>query len=553
MNSQEYYKRKYNKYKFKYWALKKIQYGSGDKSARVYFFSRIKKKYHITHDVFSNDDFLKSRINSFTLPKIDEIESKSREEVEQILIFNEIYNLITREVNNDNIIDYVCALYLNNGLGEPNSLENIGRLKDNVSKFDILKKNKANDKGKSLHLNDFPTLENLETYIDNKYNELEQIRLKQQEKQKKKDSEIQKKIDGIDDVIVHLTTDKVTVYEPTTQKGSVYYGSNTKWCTASDNNNMFAHYNQQGPLYIIQSRSNIKDKYQIHFETNQYMNSDDREMSSEGILTHFDDNELRGWLYKTSDIKEISKESFNRSLSFLESPYYGDIKKLVLGDMFDQPLGDSFINLNNLVSLTFGKNFNQPLRDSLESLTKLEVLVFGDNFNQPFDTSLLKLHSLKKLTIGKNFSEPLGNSLSALTELQELTLGNNYTHPLNDSFSNLLNLKIIRFGYDFNFIYKIESLLYLPNLKEIYVSEKYRDSEEHQIYLHQFRNVELTSFTVQGPIISRNSYIDDWSDDDRTYDGRDDRDERDSDGYDSDDMYGPDSDDDDNARDRYYY
>ena len=37
----------------------------------------------------------------------------------------------TASTNNTNIIDFVCKIYLNGNMGTPNSLENIGRLKDN--------------------------------------------------------------------------------------------------------------------------------------------------------------------------------------------------------------------------------------------------------------------------------------------------------------------------------------------------------------------------------------------------------------------------------------
>ena len=66
-------------------------------------------------------------------------------------------------------------------------------------------------------------------------------------------------------MIIDLQTSKVIVYIPTTVAGSKYYGRNTQWCTASENDNMFNHYSNLSPLYIIQSVSTPIDKYQFHF------------------------------------------------------------------------------------------------------------------------------------------------------------------------------------------------------------------------------------------------------------------------------------------------
>lgn len=67
---------------------------------------------------------------------------------------------------------------------------------------------------------------------------------------------------------------------PLTKEAAIYYGKNTRWCTAATNgNNMFAHYNAKGPLYVnIDKRSNRK--YQFHFETSQFMDEEDRPIAT---------------------------------------------------------------------------------------------------------------------------------------------------------------------------------------------------------------------------------------------------------------------------------
>jgi hypothetical protein len=48
-----------------------------------------------------------------------------------------------------------------------------------------------------------------------------------------------------------------------TEEQAKYYGSNTKWCTSGDDDNLFDMYNSQGPLYVLISRANEKNKFQI--------------------------------------------------------------------------------------------------------------------------------------------------------------------------------------------------------------------------------------------------------------------------------------------------
>ena len=72
-----------------------------------------------------------------------------------------------------------------------------------------------------------------------------------------------------------LTTENITIYQPTSIAGSKYYGRNTKWCTAARDNCLFDFYSRKGNLYIIQSNSNPIDKYQIHINENMLMNNED--------------------------------------------------------------------------------------------------------------------------------------------------------------------------------------------------------------------------------------------------------------------------------------
>jgi hypothetical protein len=77
------------------------------------------------------------------------------------------------------------------------------------------------------------------------------------------------------EAIKHHNGEKWTVIQPLTEKAACYYGKNTEWCTAADDShNSFDEYNYQGPLYINIDKIN-NQKYQFHFETQQFMDEND--------------------------------------------------------------------------------------------------------------------------------------------------------------------------------------------------------------------------------------------------------------------------------------
>ena len=81
-----------------------------------------------------------------------------------------------------------------------------------------------------------------------------------------------------------------TFYQPLTEKGSSYLGVNTEWCTTwgeyclnkkhRDRGNYFQSHNIKGPLFIMINKTNPLDKYQFHFETNQYMDKNDKRINT---------------------------------------------------------------------------------------------------------------------------------------------------------------------------------------------------------------------------------------------------------------------------------
>lgn len=70
------------------------------------------------------------------------------------------------------------------------------------------------------------------------------------------------------------------VIHPKTKEAAVCFGRGTQWCTAATkSNNMFDQYNKLGPLYIINLIGKKDGRYQVHFETGQFMDVHDEPAS----------------------------------------------------------------------------------------------------------------------------------------------------------------------------------------------------------------------------------------------------------------------------------
>lgn len=92
------------------------------------------------------------------------------------------------------------------------------------------------------------------------------------------------------DEIRRIKKDAEKVYEddewlvvvPKTEEAACYYGKNTQWCTAADNNNQFNYYNRDGKIYININKYTNK-KFQFHFESKQFMDENDSPITTDDL------------------------------------------------------------------------------------------------------------------------------------------------------------------------------------------------------------------------------------------------------------------------------
>ena len=211
-------------------------------------------------------------------------------------------------------IDQIINWYTNDKFGKTSSLENYGRFKDAIKNYKIL-----NDNDKSIKkLHEMDSLNTLEKFIDDNREIIEAILIKREEVEKRKAEMKLLKERGEVNVQIMLDTANLTIYKPTNTDGSKYYGRNTKWCTAGNKDNMFNYYNEDGPIYIIQSKKNDTDKFQLQINSKQLMNSNNESVEIKFVLEHFNDSLLYDWfaglLYDKYYYDKFYYDSVNNTL-----------------------------------------------------------------------------------------------------------------------------------------------------------------------------------------------------------------------------------------------
>lgn len=142
--------------------------------------------------------------------------------------------------------------------------EDAGRIRTALSHFET-HKSKLDKKD----INQYKTLSDVETAVQPHIGTAASI------KQQKKEI----KAEGADTI---FKEGGVTVRHLKTEDAAKFYGKGTKWCTAAENDSMFSHYNEHGPLYMIQTPDNRK--YQFHFESNQFMDEQDKRINLSDLV-----------------------------------------------------------------------------------------------------------------------------------------------------------------------------------------------------------------------------------------------------------------------------
>ena len=391
-----------------------LQNAGGKKTAETTFKSESNRNKILS--IISTDDY-------FTNEQTNIDDSKKIE-----IAFDRIKSV------SDKIIDDAVKYYLNNGLGNPNSLKNLEKFETATQKLSILGKN----------IKDYKTLDDMEHYIGENKFKLEIFEI---------DSKMRRKTPpppkiGVD-YKIELQSDKTIIYEILSLYGSIYYGHQTKWCTSPrTEQNAYYTYSVKGPIYVIKSID--KGKYQLQNESAQLMNKDDIPVIIRYLKELFDDTKFNVWVQKKMD-EYYNKEKEKEEEKENEGEF--DLFDYLNGDSPDdsQHNGytvytykdlDALLNQHEIVNLTVGIKIT-PFTDLniiLSGMTNLKNLTITPGINDLEPVS--RLLSLEKLSVGQHKLSDI-KLLGGLENLVELDISNG-PHNNNLNIGVLSNLRKLK-------------------------------------------------------------------------------------------------------------
>ena len=142
---------------------------------------------------------------------------------------------------------------------------------------------------------------------------------------KYKDQLEKEEVETTNTAIQVYNSDTIRIIQPTTEADACYYGQSTRWCTAAREDNMFDHYNGLGPLYIIipKNPSYKDEKYQLSFETKQYMDEKDEEVVLADLVAKYPEIETGLPKYflplSSSDVSDPTTSLYNADRAIVEN------------------------------------------------------------------------------------------------------------------------------------------------------------------------------------------------------------------------------------------
>jgi len=211
---------------------------------------------------------------------------------------------------------------------------------------------------------------------------------------------------------------------PKSEEASCHYGANTRWCTAGSSSNYYNHYSKQGPLYIILNKKDPTDKYQFHFESNQFMDKEDRSVS------------LSPFLNDRPELKEFFKEMFKRFLNKdqqhgkrVQVKYPNDNVSKYIGiygfDEFMESLPQDMVRFDFEAGGGYGnqdKLASRPLPEKFTTFSDLQILHI-EGLVSEIPESIGNLKKLKFLSLAKNPDlKSLPESLADLENLEVINI-----------------------------------------------------------------------------------------------------------------------------------
>ena len=205
-------------------------------------------------------------------------------------------------------------------------LQNEGHVKDLLNRFESVKNNL-----KQRDIMKYKSLEEVDNMLNNEdsYKDLSKRQELRQVQKAVHRTNVNKEASKV------FEDSKWEVWVPHTYNASCKLGRGTTWCTASTESDYYYNrYKQQygGEYYILINKQNPEEKYQFHFESNQFMDADDSPVNIGKVIG--DDEKLKQFFYKLRlDNLGITQENVDTGLYTFDIGLYEFVASILEFDI----------------------------------------------------------------------------------------------------------------------------------------------------------------------------------------------------------------------------
>ena len=254
------------------------------------------------------------------------------------------------------------------------------------------------------------------------------------------------------------------VYVPKTYEASCKLGRGTSWCTATtENNNYYKQYTRKGKLYININKKDPSEKYQFHFETLSYMDSDDEPID---IIDFFVENADLFNFYKTiigddalykkwkiiptvSFILDNASDTFIYSKDNAESfQQYGTwlsstLKHLIIDKSVSVIPESAFYNFEELQTVEIQDGVTSIGENAFDSCSSLTSITIPDSVTSIGERALYDCISLTSITIPNSVTSIDDSAFKWCSSLTSVTIGNSVISIGENAFDSCDSLTSI--------------------------------------------------------------------------------------------------------------
>ena len=205
-------------------------------------------------------------------------------------------------------------------------LQNEGHVKDLLNRFESVKNNL-----KQRDIMKYKSLEEVDNMLNNEdsYKDLSKRQELRQVQKAVHRTNVNKEASKV------FEDSKWEVWVPHTYNASCKLGRGTTWCTASTESDYYYNrYKQQygGEYYILINKQDPEEKYQFHFESNQFMDADDSPVNIGKVIG--DDEKLKQFFYKLRlDNLGITQENVDTGLYTFDIGLYEFVASILEFDI----------------------------------------------------------------------------------------------------------------------------------------------------------------------------------------------------------------------------